>query len=219
LFLPTRERVQRIANMPERFQVVVTDSLAEAGPETDILQDIAEIRLLGTNDEADVARHATEADVLLVYHTIKLTERSIATLRRCRGIIRCGVGYDNVDLEAAGRRGIVVCNVPDYGTEEVADHALLLLLALARRLLPAHAAVRAGRWDPSCVFGTPRSTRARSPSCRAVPTSSTQRAARALIPRHSCTAWRAVRLPSPPWTSSRSSRSPTSACAITSVSC
>jgi phosphoglycerate dehydrogenase-like enzyme len=93
---------------------------------------------------------------LLVYHTIQLSERSIGTLRKCRGIIRCGVGYDNVDLQAAGRRGIVVCNVPDYGTEEVADHALLLLLALARRLLPADAAVRAGSWDPSCAFGAPR---------------------------------------------------------------
>lgn len=142
--------------MSERFQVVVTDYLAEAGPERKILDDIAELTLLQTNDEADVARQATAADVLLVYHDIRLTERSIAALGRCRGIIRCGVGYDNVDLEAAGRRGIVVCNVPDYGTEEVADHALLLLLAIARRLLPADAAVRAGNWSPSVAFGTPR---------------------------------------------------------------
>src|SRR5262249_28433148 len=48
------------------------------------------------------------------------------------------------------------CNVPDYGTEEVADHALLLLLAVARRLLPADQAIRAGGWDASTVFGTPR---------------------------------------------------------------
>jgi phosphoglycerate dehydrogenase-like enzyme len=142
--------------MPQRFQVVVTDTLAEAGPERKFLEDIATLKLLGTNDEADVAREATAADVLLVYHTIKLTERSIAALQQCRGIIRCGVGYDNVDLEAAGQRGIVVCNVPDYGTEEVADHALMLLLAVARRLLQADAAVRAGQWSPSCVFGAPR---------------------------------------------------------------
>src|SRR5262249_47051912 len=63
---------------------------------------------------------------------------------------------DNIDLRAAGQRGIVVCNVPDYGTEEVADHALLLLLALARRLLPAHLAVREGIWDIATVAGTPR---------------------------------------------------------------
>jgi C-terminal binding protein len=142
--------------MTQRFQVVITDSLAEAGPELKILDDIADVKLLQTNDEADVAAQATEADVLLVYHTIKLTEKSIATLRKCRGIIRCGVGYDNVDLEAAGQRGIVVCNVPDYGTEEVADHALLMLLAIARRLIAAEASVRAGQWDYISASGTPR---------------------------------------------------------------
>jgi C-terminal binding protein len=142
--------------MSKRFQVVVTDTLAETGPETKILDDIADMRLLMTFDEADVARDAQDADVLLVYHTIKLTERSIAKLTKCRGIVRCGVGYDNVDLQAAGRHGIVVCNVPDYGTEEVADHALMVLLASARRLIPAAASVKAGGWDPTVAFGTPR---------------------------------------------------------------
>ena len=96
------------------------------------------------------------ADVLLVYHTIKITEKTIATLSKCRGIIRCGVGYDNVDIDAAGKRGIVVCNVPDYGTEEVADHALLLLLAIARRLIPAHHSVRDGKWHYTIADGAPR---------------------------------------------------------------
>ncbi len=70
--------------------------------------------------------------------------------------MRCGVGFDNIDIRAAGLHGIVVCHVPDYGTEEVADHALLLLLALARRLLPCHEAIRAGGWDLTQIFGAPR---------------------------------------------------------------
>jgi C-terminal binding protein len=126
------------------------------GPERKILDDVADLTLLQTNDEADVARRATEADVLLVYHTIKLTETSIAVLQKCRGIIRCGVGYDNVDLVAAGKRGIVVCNVPDYGTEEVADHALMLMLAIARRFVPASQSVRDGHWNHQFAVGTPR---------------------------------------------------------------
>ncbi|MGL5095343.1 MAG: C-terminal binding protein, partial [Planctomycetia bacterium] len=65
-------------------------------------------------------------------------------------------GFDNIDLAAAGARGIVVCNVPDYGTEDVADHALMLLLAAARRLIAAHNGIAAGGWDPSWAFGTPR---------------------------------------------------------------
>lgn len=142
--------------MSVRPLIAVTDHLAEAGVERPLLDAVANIKLLHTSDEADVVRHAPEADVLLVYHDITLTERCIGSLPRCRGIVRCGVGFDNVDLEAAGRRGIVVCNVPDYGTEEVADHALMLLLALARRLLPCHQAIRAGGWDLTQVFGAPR---------------------------------------------------------------
>jgi phosphoglycerate dehydrogenase-like enzyme len=142
--------------MSARPLVVVTDHLAEIGVERDILDAVAEVRLLQTDDERDVARAAVEADALLVFHTIKLSEPTIAGLNRCRGIVRAGVGYDNVDLRAAGRNGIVVCNVPDYGTEEVADHALMLLLALARRLVPADRAIRAGDWNARTVFGTPR---------------------------------------------------------------
>jgi D-3-phosphoglycerate dehydrogenase len=142
--------------MSPRPLVVVTDHLAEAGVERPVLDDVAEIRLLMTGDEADVARRGADADVLLVYHDVKLTELALSALSRVKAVIRCGVGFDNVDLEAAGKRGVVVCNVPDYGTEEVADHAILLLLALARRLLPADRAIRDGRWDITTVFGTPR---------------------------------------------------------------
>jgi len=138
------------------FKVLITDYLSEAGSERKILDDLADIELLQTYDEADVAKRGREADVLLVFHDIKLTERSIATLTKCKAIIRGGVGFDNVDLKAAGQNGIVVCNVPDYGTEEVADHALLLLLAIARRFRAAEQSVRQGRWDPRVVFGTPR---------------------------------------------------------------
>src|SRR5690606_11878189 len=49
-----------------------------------------------------------------------------------------------------------VCNVPDCGTEEVGDHALMLLLAVARRLIPTHEAIRAGEWETSLAYGTPR---------------------------------------------------------------
>lgn len=142
--------------MSKRPLVLITDHLAEAGVERALLDPVAEVRLLATNDETDVARVGGDADALLVFHNIKLGERTIATLGRCRGIVRCGVGFDNVDLQAAGRRGIVVCNVPDYGTEEVADHALMLLLALARRLLPADRAIRDNAWNIQTVFGAPR---------------------------------------------------------------
>src|SRR5919204_3213813 len=142
--------------MSSRPLVVVTDHLAESGVERPVLDDVADVRLLQTSDERVVAESGAGADVLLVYHDIKLTERTFASLPRCKAVVRCGVGYDNVDVVAAGRRGVVVCNVPDYGTEEVADHALMLLLATARRLLTCDRDIRAGKWNVTSAFGAPR---------------------------------------------------------------
>jgi C-terminal binding protein len=136
--------------------VAITDYVTEAGPEREVLDPVAEVRVLQATDEADIPRLAADADVLIVFHDIRITDKSLAHLPRCKGVVRSGVGFDNVDLKAAGERGIVVCNVPDYGTEEVADHALMMLLAIARRLMPAHEAIRSGTWDVAPVLGTPR---------------------------------------------------------------
>jgi D-3-phosphoglycerate dehydrogenase/C-terminal binding protein len=68
----------------------------------------------------------------MIYHNIAITRATIARLTRCKLIVRCGVGYDNVDRVFARERGIPVANVPDYGTEEVADSAIGLTLALTR---------------------------------------------------------------------------------------
>ena len=62
----------------------------------------------------------------------------IAKIPKCRVIVRAGVGFDQIDLEAAGRAGIPVCNTPDYGTSEVADHAIALMLALTRGIVTFH---------------------------------------------------------------------------------
>ena len=118
--------------MTKRFLVGIADHVTATDQEVDVLADIADVKLLGAETEDQLLEPAGAMDALLVYHTTKITEKSIAAMTKCRGIVRCGVGYDNVDLRAAGSRGIVVCNVPDYGTEEVADHAIMMLLALAR---------------------------------------------------------------------------------------
>jgi D-3-phosphoglycerate dehydrogenase len=136
--------------------VAITDYVTEAGPEREVLDPVAEVRVLQATDEADIPRLAADADALIVFHDIRITEQSLARLPRCKGVVRSGVGFDNVDLKAAGERGIVVCNVPDYGTEEVADHALMMMLAIARRLAPVHEAIRSGTWDVAPALGTPR---------------------------------------------------------------
>jgi phosphoglycerate dehydrogenase-like enzyme len=81
------------------------------------------------------ARSLSRCDGLVVWHEMPIDERLIARLDRCRIIVRAGVGFDHVDLAAAERAGIPVCNTPDYGTSEVADHAIGLMLALRRGIV------------------------------------------------------------------------------------
>lgn len=76
-----------------------------------------------------------QADALLVWHEVIIDHALIERLARCRVIVRAGVGFDHIDLEAAAAAGIPVCNTPDYGTSEVADHAIGLLLAFRRGLV------------------------------------------------------------------------------------
>lgn len=93
----------------------------------------------------EVIAVARDADALLVQWA-PVNADVIAALRRCRIIVRYGIGYDNVDLAAAKARGIPVCNVPDYGVNEVAEHAVSLALGLARQLPQIDARLRAGTW-------------------------------------------------------------------------
>jgi phosphoglycerate dehydrogenase-like enzyme len=78
------------------------------------------------------------ADGIVSWHEMPIAAEFIAKVPRCRVIVRAGVGFDHIDLEAAGRVGIPVCNTPDYGTSEVADHAIALMLALTRGIVCFH---------------------------------------------------------------------------------
>jgi len=73
------------------------------------------------------------ADAVMVWHTINIDADMVRRMPKAHVLVRVGVGYDNVDLKACAAAGLPVCNVPNYGTEEVADHAMSLVLALFRR--------------------------------------------------------------------------------------
>jgi len=139
-----------------RFQVLVPDYLTEVELEKSILGDIADVIPLAFTRDEEFVPHAHKADGILLYHDINLGQAAISKMDRCRGIVRCGVGYNNVDLTAAGDKGILVCNVPDYGTEDVADHAIMMMLALPRKLVENHNAIVKGGWEPTLIFGAPR---------------------------------------------------------------
>jgi phosphoglycerate dehydrogenase-like enzyme len=143
--------------MSERFTVLIADFLDETTIESAVLGDIADFVMAGATDESQLAPYLAAADAIMLFHDLTmLGEATFSRAPRCRGLVRAGVGYNNVDCEAATRHGVVVCNVPDYGTEEVADHAIMFLLALVRRLVPAHQAIRAGTWDHRTAVGAPR---------------------------------------------------------------
>jgi C-terminal binding protein len=118
--------------MTKRFRVVVADFITDLKPEQAILNDIADLVALDAASENDMVGKIEDADAIMMYHNASLSRDSIARLRNCKLIVRCGVGYDNVDFKFARERGIPVGNVPDYGTEEVADSAIGMMLALAR---------------------------------------------------------------------------------------
>ncbi|MGC8793285.1 MAG: C-terminal binding protein [Bryobacteraceae bacterium] len=127
------------------YKVVITDVFTgELAPEREVLAGVAEVEALGARAEGELAGRIEQADALIVCHLVTLSARSIERLERCRVIVRAGVGFDNIDLEAARARAIPVVNVPDYCVEEVADSAIGLMLALTRGLGELNSRLRAG---------------------------------------------------------------------------
>jgi len=110
-----------------------------------------EIDLRRGSMPADIPDDAWRACIaIVIWQVMDLRAETIAKLDKCRIIARAGVGFDGIDLAAAAQRGIPVCNCPDYGTTDVADHAIALYLALSRGIAFFQDALRADvvkRWD------------------------------------------------------------------------
>jgi D-3-phosphoglycerate dehydrogenase / 2-oxoglutarate reductase len=112
-----------------------------------IRQNGGKVRYGNAVDERDRIRLADQAEVLIVGAT-SLARTFYAALPNLKGVVRLGIGIDNVDLEAATEFGIVVANVPDFCSEEVAEHALGLMLAVTRKIVWADRRSRGGEWVP-----------------------------------------------------------------------
>jgi len=115
--------------------------------ERGVLQDVcADLAWLKCRSEDEIIAQCGAADGILMMYA-PMTRRVMQTLRSCKVIVRYGVGVDTVDLKAAAELGIVVSNVPDYGTQEVSDHALGMMLCLTRKIAAASSLVKRGIWD------------------------------------------------------------------------
>jgi D-3-phosphoglycerate dehydrogenase len=103
-------------------------------------------RRVQARSEEEYIREGRDAHAILLQYGA-FTRRVFEALPRLRVVVRYGVGVDGVDVQAATDHGVPVVNVPDYGTDEVANHAVALLLALNRKLARLDRQTRSGRWD------------------------------------------------------------------------
>jgi D-3-phosphoglycerate dehydrogenase len=127
-----------------RPRVLVREPIAEAG--IDLLRERFDVDVDG---QADLEATIGDYDAIVIRSATKLTAELIARGTRLKVIGRAGVGVDNVDVEAATRRGIVVANAPESTVVSAAEHTVGLLVALARNIQQAHAALKQGRWERS----------------------------------------------------------------------
>jgi D-3-phosphoglycerate dehydrogenase/C-terminal binding protein len=127
-------------------RVVIADFIRDdLAPEKQVLAGQATVEALDAHHEDELIGRIDDADAIMLYHHLTLTRKTIQRLTRCKLIVRCGVGVDNVDWRFAAQRGIAVANVPDYGTEEVADSAIGMMLALTRGIHYLNSILRAGQ--------------------------------------------------------------------------
>ncbi len=133
--------------MPDAPKFVITDyGFPTITIEREIIETAGgQLAAFQCKTEEEVIAAAKEADAILVQWA-PLTQAVLQQLQHCKVIVRYGIGIDNIDLDAARSRGIMVCNVPDYCIDEVADHTFALAMSLARQLPTIDPLVRQGVW-------------------------------------------------------------------------
>jgi D-3-phosphoglycerate dehydrogenase len=135
---------RNVADVSERPRVLVREEIAETGIE--LLRSRFDVDLDG---KSELAAIVDRYDAIVIRSATKLTADVIGRATRLKVIGRAGVGVDNVDVDAATRRGIVVANAPESNVVSAAEHTVGLLVALARNIPQAHAALKDGRWERS----------------------------------------------------------------------
>jgi len=134
--------------MAAKAKVVLTDYVWESlDVERQILGDLAELAPMQKKKPEEFITAAADCDALLNTYAGPITAETMAKMPKCRIIARYGIGVDTIDLEAATAAGIIVTNNPTYCIEEVAEHAMAMILACARKTAFYDRMVREGRWE------------------------------------------------------------------------
>ncbi|ESP87982.1 hydroxyacid dehydrogenase [Candidatus Halobonum tyrrellensis] len=136
----------------ERWAVLLPDDIDPVGPES--IADIASFTRYGAYaDRAALVADADRFDAMVV-RLFEVPADLLDAATNLKVVANHGAGVDNVDVDAATRNGVPVCNTPGVNARAVAEHAVMLLLAVKRRLVPADAHVRDGGWDRGAFAGS-----------------------------------------------------------------
>jgi D-3-phosphoglycerate dehydrogenase len=135
-------------------KVLVADPISPRGIEELAAGDALEVTVRTGLSEAELIALLPEFSALVVRSETKVTASVLQAGVRLRVVGRAGVGVDNVDVDAATRRGVIVMNTPGGNTISTAEHAFSLLLSVARKIPQAHASLQAGKWDRKQFQGT-----------------------------------------------------------------
>ncbi|MGI8632707.1 MAG: phosphoglycerate dehydrogenase [Solirubrobacterales bacterium] len=137
--------------MADRAKVLVKEKIADSG--VSLLQEHFDVELGLEMDDAELTERIGEFDAILIRSATQVTAELIERADRLKVVGRAGTGVDNVDVEAATKRGIVVANAPESNSVAAAEHSLALMLALCRNIPQAHASLSAGKWERSKFGG------------------------------------------------------------------
>jgi D-3-phosphoglycerate dehydrogenase / 2-oxoglutarate reductase len=133
------------------MKVLVKEKIADAG--VDLLRERFDVELGTDWEDGRLGQRIGEFDGILIRSATKLTSDLIEQADRLKVIGRAGTGVDNVDVEAATKRGIVVANAPEANSIAAAEHTIALVLSLCRAIPRAHASLAAGEWERSRFKG------------------------------------------------------------------
>jgi len=130
-----------------KYKVVLLDSnFLDTKIEEEVLKEIsADLFLCPSFDEDTAIQYVSDADAIVVQYA-QAAEKILEAAKRCKVVVRLGIGVDNIDIPAATRRGIYVANVPDVYFDEVSDHTLALVLVLQRKINILSQKVKKGDW-------------------------------------------------------------------------
>ena len=136
----------------ETIKVLVKEKIAQSG--IDLLKEDFDVDVCLEMDADELKKEIGKYDALIIRSATKVTEEIIANASNLKIIGRAGIGVDNVDIESATKRGIIVANAPRSNMISAAEHAMALLLAMSRHIPQANASLKSCKWERGKFKGT-----------------------------------------------------------------